>query len=130
MRPAGVFVYGTLKSGERHAREAEAAGLVRREPALARGIRLFDLPYGYPAAVPGEGQVEGELLVFEDLERALERLDRFEGDEYQRRVIEVETPRGRVAAWVYLYPGAEEAEAVGGTPVPGGVWRGRLPGEP
>ncbi len=132
MKPEGVFVYGTLKAGERAERLAERAGLVSRLPAVAEGLVLFALPAGYPAAVAGEGRVEGEFLVFQDLEAALRLLDRFEdaGEEYVRRAIEVKTPGGPRLAWVYLYPSEEAVLRAGGRRIAGGRWSGRLRAEP
>ncbi len=132
MRPVGVFAYGTLRSGQAAAGLAEAAGLTGRLPAVARGLRLFALPAGYPAAVPGRGRVEGELLFFADLDRALAALDAYEevGREYRRAAIAVETPEGRFPAWVYLYPSLEAVRRAGGVELPEGRWRGALPKEP
>jgi len=130
VRPEGVFVYGTLKRGERAAALAERAGLVARVPALAKGLVLFDLPFGYPAAVPGEGVVYGELLYFEDLERALALLDRYEGSEYLRVPHRVLAGGRERLAWVYLYKSEEAARKVGGRRLRGGRWRGALSQKP
>ena len=101
-----MFVYGTLKSGERnHHLCIDALGI---EPATAQG-RLFELPYGFPgiivdgskiqatgttnyladtrlqsAAHPaassrGFDTVHGELLTFGDPETRLPALDALEG---------------------------------------------------
>lgn len=130
MKPEGVFAYGTLKSGERAAALAERAGLVARVPAVARGLVLFDLPFGYPAAVFGEGEVIGELLIFRDLERALSLLDRYEGEEYERRLHRVETAAGPRLAWVYLYKSERAVRRAGGRRIDGGCWRGALSKKP
>ncbi len=132
MKPVGVFAYGSLKAGEAGAAVAERAGLVRRVPAVVRGLRLFALPAGYPAAVPGAGRVEGELLYFADLGRALRFLDTYEdvGGEYRRGIVWAETPEGRVPAWVYLYPDLEAVRRAGGVELREGRWQGALPKEP
>jgi len=132
MRPVGVFAYGSLKAGEAGAGVAERAGLVRRVPAVVQGLLLFALPEGYPAAVPGEGRVEGELLYFADLERALSVLDAYEdeGREYRRGIVWAETPGGRVPAWVYLYPDLKAVRRAGGVKLREGRWRGTLPEKP
>lgn len=132
MRPAGIFVYGTLKAGERAARLAERAGLLRRVPAVAEGLVLYALPQGYPAAVRGHGRVVGELLFFRDLGRALWLLDRYEdaGREYFRRLVRVRTPWGPRLAWVYLYPNQAAVQRAGGRRLWHGRWSGRVPEEP
>jgi gamma-glutamylcyclotransferase (GGCT)/AIG2-like uncharacterized protein YtfP len=76
--PVGVFVYGTLKSGERNAASVTP---VSREPAVLHAGRLYHLPLpaGYPILhLDGPGPVKGELLVFRDTDSALEELDRLE----------------------------------------------------
>ncbi len=119
-----IFVYGTLRRGaENHALVAHAR---RAEPARARG-RIFWLPAGYPALVPGEGEgagaVEGELLEFDGavLDATLRALDAFEGEGelYLRREIEVETASGRrIVAWAYVND-MEMVRAAGARPVEG-----------
>lgn len=126
MEPAGVFVYGSLLPGERYHAVARRAGLVRRIPARLEGYRLYALPAGYPAAVPGAGAVEGELFAFHDLEAALRLLDRFEdeGGLYRRAAVDVKTPAGVRRAWAYVADAAAAARR-GGVPWPSGRWRGR-----
>ncbi len=126
MRPAAVFAYGTLKAGERYAHVAEGAGLTHRVPARAEGLVLYQLPQGYPAAVPGAGRVLGELLYFADLERALKVLDAFEEPPYRRVPLRVEAETGPVWAWVYVYPNAEAALGQGGRRLDAEVWSGAL----
>ena len=104
-----LFVYGTLKHGERnHDRFCRDATTVKR--AAVRG-RLYDLPFGFPALVvpgedvravgtmdyladaeltrgvpararedfPGWDTVHGELLTFSDGEDRLPKIDGLEG---------------------------------------------------
>lgn len=103
-----VFVYGTLKRGQRN-HERFCRGVLTVREATVRG-RLYDLPYGYPAVVVPEedmraigtrdyladterqkhassgtqassewGIVHGELFIFDDPEERLPRLDGLEG---------------------------------------------------
>ncbi|WP_293179547.1 gamma-glutamylcyclotransferase [Oceanithermus sp.] len=124
MEPRGVFVYGSLLPGERYHGVARAAGLRRARPARLAGFRLYALPQGYPAAVPGRGVVEGALFEFYDLARALALLDAFEeGELYRRRAVRVWTPDGPAVAWAYLAPAAVVARR-GGVPWPSPRWRG------
>lgn len=117
-----VFVYGTLRPGRRN--WAVAAPLcVRTEPATLEGFALYAVDY--PVVVelapgpsgPDLGRgVAGDVLWLEPsgIERALERLDRFEGcltddpdGSYYRRVLRpVRVGGAQIPAWVYV-PGAE-----------------------
>lgn len=124
-----VFVYGTLKRGERN--HGLVARLVRRVlPGYVEGFALYHLPagrgrpYAYPAMVPGEGRVRGEVLFLPP--EALPLLDELEdeGVEYQRVRLEVQTEEGPLTAWAYLYLQGLE----GAFPVPGEEWRERPSG--
>lgn len=59
---------------------------------------------GYPALIPSEDgdEIDVHLFVSPDLPRHWERLDAFEGTEYQRSRITVQTAEGRLDAWIYL----------------------------
>jgi gamma-glutamylcyclotransferase (GGCT)/AIG2-like uncharacterized protein YtfP len=107
---AAVFAYGTLLfpavmeavTGRRFGtREAELAGYARRR--LRRRI--------YPAAVASPGErVAGRL--YEGVDAAtLARLDRFEGDLYERRRVSVAPAEGgAVAAELYVVVAARRGE--------------------
>ncbi|HJW44141.1 MAG TPA: gamma-glutamylcyclotransferase family protein [Geothrix sp.] len=114
----GLFVYGTLREGG-----ANHAWLLRTHPEGLTGAwvagRLFHLPAGYPALVPGPepvapppgpGWVRGEFVGYEDdqdLESALADLDPLEGveeDLFTREILPVTLEGGqRYQAWVYLF---------------------------
>lgn len=84
----------------------------KRIKAKAKG-KLYHLANkGYPAMVPGEDTVYGELLVIEDLDDIFPILNEIENyfgennpnNEYNRIVIEVETLDGKKElAYVYQY---------------------------
>jgi len=114
----GLFVYGTLREGgSNHAwlQRTHPEGLTR---AWVAG-RLFHLPAGYPALVPGPepeapppsaGWVRGDFVGYEDaaeLESALADLDPLEGVEeglFTREVLPVVLEGGhRYHAWVYVF---------------------------
>jgi gamma-glutamylcyclotransferase (GGCT)/AIG2-like uncharacterized protein YtfP len=85
-----LFVYGTLKprSGERRARTHGAVRL--------RG-RLWDLG-AYPGAIldpTASGFVHGEVIDGGDDAELLARLDAYEGPEYRRDRVSVQTDDGR-----------------------------------
>jgi gamma-glutamylcyclotransferase (GGCT)/AIG2-like uncharacterized protein YtfP len=123
-----VFVYGTLKAGMA-SRHLVKPYLVETRPAVARGL-LYDLPCGYPAMVPGEGTVHGELLTLRRAERALQVLDCLEdfhgpghaGNLYERVRTRVVTAEGEECeAWVYYWARPHELPALGRL-LPGGRW--------
>ena len=105
-----LFVYGTL----RPPRPDTPAADVRYFPAIADYIRshqpatlvnaaLYDLG-AYPAATPGDGVIQGDLLLVD--EAALPIADRIEGHPtyYRRTQVTVQTTTGAVDAWIYWAP--------------------------
>jgi gamma-glutamylcyclotransferase (GGCT)/AIG2-like uncharacterized protein YtfP len=123
---AWVFVYGTLRSGQRNHHVAARAGLREARPAVALGLDLYHLePEGYPAVVEGGGSVAGELL---QLRGGLSRLDRLEGVDrpeprYRRALWRVEAQGGeRISAWLYLYLLQDRLTSGGAIRVAGGDW--------
>ncbi|MBL8785154.1 MAG: gamma-glutamylcyclotransferase [Deltaproteobacteria bacterium] len=124
----GVFVYGTLLRGEERGaviRELAPTAILMAEAAGT----LWDLG-AYPglALEPSHGLVQGELVKFEDIGRALEVLDEIEGfiapgapdNLYERLAIEVGMGDGRVrTAWTYVYAGPLDQAA----PITSGDWR-------
>jgi len=131
--PEAVFVYGTLKQGERNFSVSQQAGWVRSEQAYIEGFRLFHIPrgkgrpYAYPAVVRGEGRVWGEVQWFANLAYALELLDRLEdeGSEYLRipTTAYCEGPNAKTyKVWVYAYPNLQAAQSALGLWLPEGVW--------
>ncbi len=113
-----LFVYGTLMAGGEQG--VLLAGLARR-PASTTG-KLFRMPQGYPALVPGtSGEIAGELV--DDPGGRLGLLDRVEGVAeglYQRAVLPVVVGGKRTEAWAYIMP---DAASRGGIPIRSGRWR-------
>lgn len=128
-----VFVYGTLRPGQRNY-DGFLRGLTAAEqPARLRGAMLYEGP-GHPYAVATpDGEIRGELITLgpADYDTVLDALDTLEGcapggsgDLYERVERGVSLDGGGTArAWVYLAGGRLSARlrAVG-TPVPGGDW--------
>jgi gamma-glutamylcyclotransferase (GGCT)/AIG2-like uncharacterized protein YtfP len=121
-----LFVYGTL--APRHEAWPVLEPWVVGEPrADAVAGRLYDTGRGYPAATFAHKGDAGSLVhgtvVTLDPARAsvaLDTLDRYEGDEYER--ISVRTESGLEAAtYVWIAP------LTGCRPVPGGRWKDRPP---
>ncbi len=102
-----LFVYGTL------ADPAVCAGLLGRVPAPApaelRGYTRHAVRgEAYPAIVAKpNGLVKG--IVYEDISQAeLDALDAYEGDEYGRIRVCVETEADQIQVWVYVWAGRRE----------------------
>lgn len=106
-----VFFYGTLRTGfTRRPQISIDSKLIFVGRGWIQGL-LFDLGI-YPAAVPGDGRVWGELFEADDPETVLAGLDAIEGYRpaapEQSLYTRVQTPvvldDGRtVTAWVYFY---------------------------
>lgn len=114
-----MFVYGTLRRGERAWCQIEPYAAAS-EAARCRGS-MVAFASGYPGlTLEGDAVVTGELITLRDVPLALAWLDDYEGDEFTRREIDVETDAGPVRAWVYAIE--DRAVMARGTPVPGGDW--------
>ena len=108
-----VFVYGTLKRGEKNHHWLDGASW--QGEAELSGVLLHDLG-PFPMAVIGEGTAIGEVYAVE--ERGLARLDELEGYPrlYDRQML---TLNDGQQAWVYL----GRPRQVGHAPlVVGGSW--------
>ncbi|OQA87769.1 MAG: Gamma-L-glutamyl-butirosin B gamma-glutamyl cyclotransferase [bacterium ADurb.Bin236] len=123
-----VFVYGTLKRGQRN-HDRFCGDALTIESAVTTG-RLYQTPYGFPAMFDApDGQVFGEVMTFPDIEKTLERLDKLEGyrpgdsrSHYLRieksvRIVGIERV---VHAWTYTYLISKLRSEF--TPVPHGCW--------
>jgi gamma-glutamylcyclotransferase (GGCT)/AIG2-like uncharacterized protein YtfP len=107
-----LFVYGSLRSGDRAA-DLVDAHVVGREPAVARG-RKVDTRAWYPGVVfDADEEVRGELVWLERsaFEDVLERLDVYEGVPalFRRVRVLAITERGSVEAYAYEWAAAADA---------------------
>jgi len=127
-----VFVYGTLRRGEKNYAGYLAGRTIREEPATAAGRLFYVADGGYPYLEPGPGAVAGDLIHLDPelYDETLQRLDALEeyapGDEansvYLRRETSVVLADGeRVAAWIYYW----NSPQIVGTPLAGGDFRAR-----
>ena len=107
-----LFVYGSLCSTIARAKlplEARAAALMLETratcvgPAITTG-RLYAVSW-YPALIPdAAGRVRGEVWRLLRPADLLRDLDEYEGDEYRRETMPVQTAAGdSLSAWVYVY---------------------------
>lgn len=125
-----VFVYGTLKPGERnYPYYCEGKTLKERE-TYTYG-KLYHLLLGYPGLMEGEDKIKGFLLTFAD-ETILERLDELEDydplrtpeqNEYQRKRIPIYSLDDQFLgeAWGYVMT-REKIQQHQGTLVTSGCW--------
>ena len=94
-----IFVYGTLRRQASHHRNLHDAQWMAN--ASVKGI-LYCIDW-YPAIVladDGESRVRGELFMVDDT--TLAELDRYEGDEYQRVLVNAEDEHGNFhQAWIW-----------------------------
>jgi gamma-glutamylcyclotransferase (GGCT)/AIG2-like uncharacterized protein YtfP len=133
VRQLPVFVYGTLRPGEKYYGRYLAGRTQQEIPATASG-RLYFVAAdgGYPYLEKGEGSVRGELVFLkpEGYAETLRRLDELEEynpqDEahslYLRRPATVALADGsQVTAWVYYWNGAAGL----GARIDGGDYRRR-----
>ena len=109
-----VFVYGTLKRGEKNHHWLEGASF--QGEAELNGVVLHDLG-PFPMAVIGAGQIRGEVYALEA--NGLARLDELEGYPrlYNRQLLSLADGR---RAWVYLGRPRQVRHA---PVVAGGLWR-------
>lgn len=114
-----IFVYGTLRTGQSNFVRMLSGRVNKIVAATAKGM-LYDLPFGYPAMLEGDGEVVGELMEFNDAD-LLHDLDRLEGympgnlnNIYERKWISVHTSQGEnFECWVWIYANASSATAIG-----------------
>ncbi len=101
-----LATYGTLAPGRPN--HHQLAGLSGRWIAGSVKGRLVDRGWGaalgFPALVPSDDgdQVIVQVFISADLPHHWARLDAFEGPEYRRAVMCVQTPEGELDAWIYL----------------------------
>lgn len=108
-----LATYGTLAPGRPNHHQLAA---LRGEWSLGkvRGTLVangWGAALGYPALILAEDgdEVEVHLFTSPDLPEHWDRLDAFEGSEYRRTEVEVETPEGARKAWMYLDAAANRA---------------------
>lgn len=127
-----LFVYGTLRPGEKNHRRYLQGRIVRSCPAVVRGRLFFVLDGGYPYLQPGDSTVKGDLVFLQPASRQatmaeIDRLEEYDpgnerGSVYLRRRTRARTADGAMhTAWVYYWncPGIE------GTPIASGDFRDR-----
>ena len=101
-----LATYGTLAPGRvNHHQLADLAGEWTTGSIRGRLVETgWGAALGYPALVldPDGDAIAVHLFVSTDLPAHWARLDAFEGKEYRRGEVLVETAAGCVPAWIYL----------------------------
>jgi gamma-glutamylcyclotransferase (GGCT)/AIG2-like uncharacterized protein YtfP len=117
-----LFVYGTLLSGQ-PAFHLIAHAVERFAPAKAPGLVMHNVGR-YPIAVPGQGQIVGEVhwLYPERYVALLAELDEYEGAEYKRQVYTALLTGDQQTAEVWIFVG-DPVYAARFPLVPDGDWR-------
>jgi gamma-glutamylcyclotransferase (GGCT)/AIG2-like uncharacterized protein YtfP len=121
-----LFVYGTLKRGGENHRWLSAHHPRFLGEARIQG-RLFRIKgESYPGAAPTSSHryVRGELYELARPDRALQKLDKFEGTDeglFVRRLADVWIGGQKMKAWTYFYPGRKDKAAT----IPSGRFRVR-----
>lgn len=126
-----LFVYGTLKRGQRNHHLIEHL-VDDIQPAKTRGI-LYHLPYGFPAVFQSDKNwVYGELFNLSDIKGSLAITDHLEGysankprgSHYIRIQQQVVLKDGNCQiAWIYIYPRNRFSDVLRvGTLIESGCW--------
>ena len=92
-----LFVYGTLRRAfdNEYARLLRASADFEREAAVRGRLDAVGPYMAYVSA--GDEQIPGELYRLREPEQTLAPLDEYEGEDYERAVVEVEGS----PAWIY-----------------------------
>jgi gamma-glutamylcyclotransferase (GGCT)/AIG2-like uncharacterized protein YtfP len=133
--PVRIFVYGTLKPGERYHQPYCDGKIVAAEPAIARGKLYHLLEVGYPALAMGDEIVQGVVLSLAD-SNWLGQLDDLEDYDpqapaqlnlYERQEADIFAPDGQPWGRAWLYRMApEKIVQLKGIHLPGGSWSSSL----
>lgn len=107
-----LFVYGSLREGFFN-HDIYLKGKVNSITAgEISGYELYHMPYkGYPAVLPGNTNIVGEVVEFTDYEASLKAMDVMEGflgegnpnNEYSRRVVKVKLTDDKSYEDCYCY---------------------------
>ena len=69
MNNINIFVYGSLREGFFNYDKYLKGKVIKNIPAVLEGMDLYHMPYkGYPAIIPGNGILKGEIIEVMDYE--------------------------------------------------------------
>lgn len=118
-----AFVYGTLREGFRNYARLLEGNTTNIEQATLEGFEMYSVHDSFPAILPAEGTIVGELITIKEeiYDQVLRNLDRLEGynpqskdnSMYLREKREVITSNGeKVEAYVYIWNESEPRQKV------------------
>jgi gamma-glutamylcyclotransferase (GGCT)/AIG2-like uncharacterized protein YtfP len=111
-QPAYLFVYGTLRSKVDIPVKQEIGKSWELIGESEITGNLYDMG-DYPALVPGNNTIKGEVYLVHDPEKVFGLLDSYEGYAYKRKQETVTLPDGNtVQAWVYWYQQSVEGKSL------------------
>jgi gamma-glutamylcyclotransferase (GGCT)/AIG2-like uncharacterized protein YtfP len=131
--PKKLFAYGSLMEGFFNYEKVLKNKVISRNFGKVRGLLYHQNKKGYPALVPGNELVSGELLElvnFDELILECDKLEEYFGannpdNYYERRITEIELINGvKTSAWVYWYTRNDlKSYKNPVTYIPNGDWR-------
>lgn len=100
-----LFTYGTLMLPEV---SEKIFGQVSNEEVVLRNYRRFKLFYNeeelfYPALIGEEGTQTKGILFRNLTNQQLELIDEYEGNEYERRMVQIEAENEILEVWCYVW---------------------------
>ena len=108
-----IFTYGSLREGFFNYDNYLKGKVISRKIGKVKNADLYHMPYkGYPAILPGTGEVIGEVMIISDYENVMKAIDEMEGfisegnpnNEYNKKLLEVEFEDGtKEMCYVYCY---------------------------
>ncbi|KFX60236.1 gamma-glutamylcyclotransferase [Clostridium botulinum] len=114
MSNINIFVYGSLREGFFNYNKYLDGKVIEVKPARLKGMHLYHMPYkGYPAILPGNGEIIGEIVSVKDYDNTIKAIDDMEGfintdnpkNEYNKILLEVEdlNTKNKENCYVYFY---------------------------
>ena len=98
-----IFTYGSLRDGFFNYNKYLAGKVTSNRIGKIKDVDLYHMPYkGYPAIIPGSGEVIGEVMTISDCDNVMKAIDEMEGfisegnpqNEYDKKLVEVELEDG------------------------------------
>ena len=137
MKNINFFVYGSLREGFYNYNKFLDGKIFKKKQGKLHNVKLYHMPYkGYPAIVPGEDYVLGEIMVInkEDYDSTMKALDKMEGfisegnseNEYHKMLLEVENIENNQNELCYVYFYNKDRDKLFDTEaiyIPNGDWK-------
>ncbi len=116
MSSINLFVYGSLREGFFNYNKYLDGKVIKIQEARLENMKLYHMPYkGYPAIIPGNDVIVGEIMVldvkhYEDTMCAMDKMEGFISEnnpenEYHKVILEVENlnTKQKENCYVYFY---------------------------